>query len=306
MKTRILVPVLVLAVVTVGSLFAFVNNEPLPETAKARPTVESYTPSNTWNEYWYAGKAELNGYSLQQARYGEVHEGKAMLMFVTEDFSTDSHTKASGRGVPVLKVNFDKKFLTGIYPYSMLLTTASPVDIQRRPHPITVTGSVQEWCGHTFTQFNLTGDEYKYTEHSYFPGEGDQMASFPAVWMEDEIWTRIRINPGSLPTGEIKMMPGIFHLRFAHSRPGPQSVTATLAPKSKNTQVYTLSFPRGRTLAIEFEKDFPNRILGWEENSRGLTTKATLLETTRLDYWNKNSNGDRKLRSTLGFQPDEI
>ena len=42
-----------------------------------RPTVDQF------NDYWYAGDAELTRYALQQVRYGEVHEGDAVLIFVT-------------------------------------------------------------------------------------------------------------------------------------------------------------------------------------------------------------------------------
>ena len=34
-----------------------------------------------FNAYWYAGKAEITSYSLQQARYGELRDGHAVLIF---------------------------------------------------------------------------------------------------------------------------------------------------------------------------------------------------------------------------------
>ena len=37
-----------------------------------------------FNDYWYRGEAELNSYTLEQARYGEIHKGEAVLVFVTE------------------------------------------------------------------------------------------------------------------------------------------------------------------------------------------------------------------------------
>ncbi len=42
--------------------------------------------------HWGDGKAELDGYALTQPRYGELREGTAVLIFVTEDFS-DSLTR---------------------------------------------------------------------------------------------------------------------------------------------------------------------------------------------------------------------
>ena len=43
--------------------------------------------------YWYQGKAEINVFDLQQSRYGEVRAGKAVLIFVTEDFSKSKQVK---------------------------------------------------------------------------------------------------------------------------------------------------------------------------------------------------------------------
>nr|MBC8451166.1 hypothetical protein [Planctomycetota bacterium] len=57
-----------------------------------------------------------------QARYGEVHAGQAVLIFVTEDLSRSKQVKldsVAGAGddrVPVLKLNLTKKFDTGVYP----------------------------------------------------------------------------------------------------------------------------------------------------------------------------------------------
>ncbi len=43
--------------------------------------------------YWYQGKAELTRYQLEQARYGEIHSGDAVLIFVTENFLLDKQVK---------------------------------------------------------------------------------------------------------------------------------------------------------------------------------------------------------------------
>lgn len=308
-NARIFLPVfLALA----AALLIYATNDTNQPQAGSQPEAQPYVPGPEFDAYWYAGKAELSSYTLDQARYGENHEGTAVLMFVTEDFDTKSHTKAERQGVPVLKVNFDKKFLTGVYPYSMLMTAASPIDYQRYPHAITVTGSVQEWCGHTFTQFNLEGNSYQFTGHSYFPGEGDEQKKMDVAWMEDELWTRLRIDPAGLPTGDFSMMPGVYYLRLKHQAFQPVQVTGTLAMASDGSgaQEYSISHKDGsRNLAIRFEKDFPYKILGWTEsyssgwgeNARKLTTTATLRESIQLDYWNKNSNADRAIRGQLGL-----
>jgi len=116
-------------------------------------------------EYWYAGEAEITSYKLTQARYGEIHSGHAVLIFVTEPFSTKTWTKAdqpTATDVSVMKLNFTKKFNTGIYPYSMMTSTFLPVD--GAVNSLKITSSSQEWCGHTYMEMkNKSKYEFKST-----------------------------------------------------------------------------------------------------------------------------------------------
>src|SRR5262245_19023266 len=74
--------------------------------------------------YWYQQKAELARYALSQARYGEIHKGESVLIFVTEPFWKDKQVKYEfgdkTDSLSVLKLNFTRKFYTGIYPYSVM------------------------------------------------------------------------------------------------------------------------------------------------------------------------------------------
>ena len=96
---------------------------------------KNQTANSGFARYWYDGNAEISSYTLTQNRYGELHEGKAVLVFVTEDFSKqkqvklDHPEKAGADKLPVLKMNFSKNFLTGIYPYSILNSVFTPVDL---------------------------------------------------------------------------------------------------------------------------------------------------------------------------------
>jgi hypothetical protein len=47
---------------------------------------ETYTPAR-FRDYWYNHGAELSHFTLEQIRYGEIHEGDAVLVFVTEDIN---------------------------------------------------------------------------------------------------------------------------------------------------------------------------------------------------------------------------
>ena len=38
-----------------------------------------------FDDYWYQGKAELSSYTLEQARYGEIHKGEAVYFYIRFD-----------------------------------------------------------------------------------------------------------------------------------------------------------------------------------------------------------------------------
>ena len=48
-------------------------------------SIIAQTKYDTFNAYWYTGLAEITSYSLEQARYGEIHKGSAVLIFVSEE-----------------------------------------------------------------------------------------------------------------------------------------------------------------------------------------------------------------------------
>jgi hypothetical protein len=312
LSTLVFVPVLLIPIACMG-IYWFADSEKHALERKAH-LPEPFEPTSEFKGYWHAGQAELTSYKLNQARYGEMHEGTAMLMFVAEDFSTEELTKADGTNgpqMPVLKVNFEKKFVTGIYPYSILMTVASPLDVDRHPLPLKVATSSQEWCGHTYTQLNEHNKKFELTVHSYFPGEGDQNKILDGVLPEDAIWTRLRIAPDKLPTGTFKMIPGSIYARLRHKEMDPVTVTGTQLPgDSAETKVYQLAYNDGsRTVKIWYGAAFPHVIEGWEEDyeegfgpsAKHFVTTATKLVTKKLEYWNLHRNADRPLREEMGL-----
>lgn len=269
--------------------------------------------------YWYQGQAELTSYELEQARYGEIHPGHAVLIYVTEDFSRAKQVKldrpqeAGDDAVKVLKLNFTKKFNTGIYPYSMMTSVFAPVSPEGDPHALKVTTSSQEWCGHTFVQMNRAGSGYEVHGYSYFESEGDESKTFGDAVTEDELWVTLRLDPGRLPTGEVALIPGTMFLRLRHVPWGLQRAAASLttAGGADGLMAYTLSYPElGRTLTIRFREAFPHEIEGWEETyssgfgagARKLTTRATRKERMLTPYWTQNSLADAPLRAKLGLE----
>ncbi|MDO7876262.1 hypothetical protein Q5H93_16070 [Hymenobacter sp. ASUV-10] len=287
-----------------------------------KPPVKAAPLPAGFGAYWFQGKAELSSYTLEQARYGEIHQGEAVLIFVTEDFSRskqvklDDPTTNPDDRLPVLKLNFEKKFLTGIYPYSLLTSTFTPLD---QSPTVKVSTSVQEWCGHIFTQLNLRRKQYHVSLKSYFESEGDRETDLPITTLEDELWNRIRLNPAGLPVGAVQLVPGTTYTRLQHQPLQAEAATATLAaapgtPRFGTTsplQAYTLKYQSGRRLVIYFEQAFPHRILGWDETyldragsktPRELTTRATRHRTLQLDYWRTHHHEHLGWRDSLGLR----
>ena len=133
-----------------------------------------------------------------------IREGTSVLIFVTEPFLPETQVKAdrnNASNVPILKLNATKKYLTGIYPYSLMSSTFYPVSNDQ--HALKTSFSMQEWCGHVYSQLN-NREQFEFTSHSYFEGEADQNLKLDKSILENEIWQRIRINPKELPLGDIK------------------------------------------------------------------------------------------------------
>jgi hypothetical protein len=274
------------------------------------PEAETFSPravlSQDFKRYWYNGEAEITSYKLEQARYGEMRDGSAVLVFVTEDFLPKVQVKADNykeTNIPVIKLNATKNFNTGIYPYSIMQSTFFPVSNDK--HAIKVSASIQEWCGHVYTQLN-NRDTFEINSHSYFQGEADQDFSIEKTWTENELFTKLRIDPNSLPTGSINIIPSLEYLRLRH-----QEIKAYSANASIQNGIYTLAYPElYRNLKINFNIEFPYDILGWEETTQSgfgasaktLTTKATKLESIKSAYWNQNNSENEVLRETLKLQ----
>ena len=283
------------------------TEEQVPKTQKEKPAKKNL--SSEFKEYWYAGDAEITSYSLQQARYGETRDGKAVLIYVTEPFLYDKQVKAdqqNSTNIPVLKLNTTKNYLTGIYPYSIMSSSFYPV--YNNDHAIKVSFSSQEWCGQVYAQIN-NRDAFEVMSHSYFEKEADQNFNLEKTILENEIWNKIRIAPEDLPQGELRIIPSLEYLRLSHKELKAYAATASLNEDAE-TRTYSISYPElERTLEITFEKNFPYSIQGWTEtfksgfgpNAKQMTSTATKMETLKTPYWQQNGNKDLSLRDSLGL-----
>jgi hypothetical protein len=293
-----------LAVVLLICIFAQCN--------KFRPSgafSDKIYDTKQFHDYWHAGKAEVNSYNLKQSRYGEPRNGKAVLIFVTEDFSKKLQVKvddpSTRNKINVMKVNFTKNFITGIYPYSLMLSVFTPVKRNENPASLKVAMSSQEWCGQVYMQMNLRGNRYAVKSHSYFEQEADESFSLRGALLEDEIWNIIRLDQDNLPVGNIEIIPGLFFTRLNHV---DLKVKSAVAEKSETDSsfVYHLTFAdHERNLFINYQKHFPFRILGWKETwkekDKLMETAAVLDKTVFTDYWTKNKNEFLYLRDSLNL-----
>jgi len=267
--------------------------------------VQVSTPTNTWNDYWYAGKAEVNSYQLVQSRYGQERIGSSVLVFVTEDFSKSKFVKLDypnrnpSDKVSVLKTNMIRKFNTGIYDYSMMSSVFTPVSADKYPYTLKVTTSSQEWCGHTWSQYNRANGGYSIDGKSYFESEGDENTRLSADWLEDELWNRIRINPSTVPTGPIKIIPGSFYSRLNHLPFSVEDAEIKSQKTSEGTTFFIEYKSLDRKLSITIDNTPPHKIQHWEERSNRGTTKGILIKSMHLPYWSMNDNKYEGYRDSL-------
>ena len=253
--------------------------------------------SQAFKKHWFDGRAEINSYELTQSRYGEQRSGKAVLIFVTEDFLAKEQVKANKKSqttIPVLKSNRSKHFLTGIYPYSIMNSSFSSL---RKGHPMLKSvASLQEWCGQSYLQLNAGPSEFAFVSHSYFEGEADEKRTLTKTFSEDEVWNIIRFDPNQLPVGKIKVLPSLENIRLNHVAPKAVEAVASL-----QSGAYRLDYPQtGRRLTVYFSTAFPFTIEGWKEEytqkGKQYTTLAKRIHTERRQYWQENNNAAERLR----------
>jgi hypothetical protein len=262
--------------------------------------------------YWYQGKAELTRYALRQARYGDLHDGEAVLVFVTEDFLPGLQVKhehgESPEAISVLKLNAYRRFYTGIYPYTLMTSSFTPT----RPSgaaTLKVSSTIQEWCGQVYSQINRGEDGLHAVVHSYFQNDADQKITLPTGLLEDGVWAQIRIDPSLIAEGEHEIVPGLDFIRMRHKALRAYPATVTRHPSVETDlvdhAVASLEVryeALGRDLVIYYEPAFPHIIQAWEENVGTQRTTAVRTHAIMDDYWNHNSPDDAPYRAALGLQ----
>lgn len=270
------------------------------------------------NTYWTQGKAEVNVYELSQNRYKDNHPGHLISVFVTEDFLTEKQVKNEYYTNPKSTWTFKniqlRKFNTGVYDYSLFTSVFTPIDRVKFPRSLKVSASSQEWCGTIFTQLNLRDEKFKYQQYSYFEKEGDVMDTMDKAFLEDEVFTVLRMNPELLPKGEFEMIPALNFMQLKHLKNRTFKVIAGIRTykekefKGEKLNEYRIEFPElKRTLRIVFENKAPYKIVGWLDSFPSAfdgtvrTSKISLKVQKMLPYWSLNRLNDQKIRQELGL-----
>lgn len=279
------------------------KTEPQPES-KLNAGAEPRNLSEAFKSYWYDGKAELTSYDLEFYRYGEKRHGKAMMIFVTEDFLPEAQVKAntkSEKTVSVMKLNSTKKFNTGIYPYSIMQSAFLP--LEKKTPVLKVASSIQEWCGQYYAQLNHK-TEFELETHSYFEGEADLSFKMKPTLTENELWIQLRLDPRQIRAGQHELLPDFSFLRLNHKE--FRAYEASIEQTEEDYIQTTINYENlGRIVKIYQEKTFPFAIEKWEEieinKADTLTSTAKKIKTLKTKYWQQNSNKYLHLRDSLSL-----
>ncbi len=272
----------------------------------------AHADSDTFWRHWSDGRAELSGYHLVQPRYGELREGHAVLIFVTEPFSrakavkVDRYDRQNPDHFTALKLNHARYFQTGLYPYSLM--TSVFVDPARDMAPVKSSFSGQEWCGHVYEEAIVGANGADVRIDSYFEGETGRR-TVPVAMLEDAVFINARGlmsgGPGTALQGPAEVLPSALFRRLKHRPAAPMKTAFTWSGPTAVTvpagtfQVRRLSWDRaGTACSLDVEVAAPHRIIGW---ACADGEKAQLTGTMRSPYWQQNRNGDAALRAKLGI-----
>ncbi len=264
--------------------------------------------SRFWQQ-WGDGKAELIGYDVITPRYGHLRSAEVAMIYVTEPFSRRTLIKDdSAQGddrMDVLKVNVSEKFLTGVYPYSVMTSTFCPTDAIRaeRFSPAKIALSAQEWCGHVY--LGVWPDERAFALRgmSYFASEGDtddRVECPDNCLYEDALLVQLRELDGPFNNGrdwEGSLVPALWRNRRSHQPLVAEPARITRRELDANVTRFQLE-AGAFSKRFDVEKAGDKRIVAWQSSDGG---RGRILRSTRMPYWQLNGPGDEARRAEFGL-----
>lgn len=286
-------------------------------------SAQSKLDQQFWS-HWSDGQAEMQSYDFKQMRYGELREGTAVAIFVTEPFDVVQRVKVdreTDSSTIVLKLNLVQDFSTGVYDYNLMLSAF--VNLKGRDQFATgellkASFSSQEWCGHVFSQLLPHSEYAELMTLSYFEGEeqrSTRITTSAQTLSEDALfhWARGLSVPTVTPgkTLPIQLLRSLKESRLQHRPTEEISAVLEVAAETEMLkvdagafQVRRKSIQREDGLRWDFyvESAFPHRIISWKKSDGEV---ASLIKSVRMSYWQLNRNTDTSALQRLGLNQRE-
>jgi len=276
---------------------------------------------SNFKKLWYDGNAEISTYTLLESRYGQIRNGKRVMVWVTEPLRLNTLIKpdkklAESEMIRVLKLNDLRKFSTGIYEYSVMTSLFSAVEnkgLLKNNETVKISFTAQEWCGQVFDR--LINKDSAFTGHiySYFETDAEKKYTLPSqnIETEENLWMRIReLNSVYLLPGnslELSILPSRWMERKAHGAPqvhkgvisneGVSQLNTVLGKIFVKKYVWQLNGQPGKT-TVWVEEKYPHRIVQFTERDG---SSGKLLASRREPYWTQNSTKFDFKRKELGL-----
>ncbi len=259
--------------ITLAVVYAFAKKATIFQQ-ESKPKVEAVIPINqetnkTFTDYWKNGKTEITKYDLKE---DSISVGEGSLTF-NIDYVNGVNKSDS---IQVLHSDFRGKIQKENYDYSAMTSAYLPLNLTLRPHAMKVINSVQEPSGNSFIASSQIPKSYEIKVKNTFKEKTKEHFILERQHLEDELWTKIRMNPNDLPTGDIEIIPSFAYWQSVRKSPNIYEAKAELKEyvgtefTGKKLQLYTLDYPDlKRNLSIVFEGDFPFEIVGWRRVSDG-------------------------------------
>jgi hypothetical protein len=282
------------------------------------------SPAVDVRSYWSDGHAELDGYQVRRERYGELRNGRMVMIFVKEPFSESARVKADTGRHPdsdvfdVMKLNLVEDFQTGIYDYNLMTSAFAAFDARggRRPGELTkLTFAAQEWCGMMFEELLFDPQQIRQKRFSYFDGEGDQTNTLPRPAdgiTADELFFVVRSIPAPLlAPGEkkqIQLLSSLMEARLLHRSLDWKPATLSRSKDSRKIEVpagsfevetWTVEIEAGGKNQFLVERAHPHRIVVW---NGPMQIEAKLAGSARLKYWELQREGHEKMLPQIGLR----
>ncbi|TXD35588.1 hypothetical protein FRC98_15375 [Lujinxingia vulgaris] len=311
-----------LALVMLGVMSCTTPEPPVPASVGAiadLPREAHQKASSAFWEHWGDGRGEVSVYRGQIARYGELRDAQATLIFVTEPHDRRTWVKddevADEHRTEVIKLNQLLDFQTGVYPYRVMTSVFAPVDhwdAERERHsPVKITMGVQEWCGQVFHALWPGRSQYLSRLTSYFESEGDREevvdVEMGALYA-DALPLQVRELDGPFLDGAATwtgpMVVSLWRARVEHQALSVVLATITRSTVERDGQALTrfeVTWPGGARF-YEVEREAPRGIVRFGAGDGSVFERVS---HQRLPYWQLNREGDERAREVLKL-PAEV